>query len=207
MKLYGHPESGHSFKVKFFLEVAGIDHEYEVIDIFEARDKRPREFRSAARFGEVPVLIESGRAYAQSNAILSHLATLTGRWGAQDCQTLARCREWLFWEANKIGMCLPQLRAATRFKEFYLETAAREWLSRRFDHDIGMMDAHLADGRRFFLGDEPTIVDFSLSGYLYLADEADVEVPENVRNWLDELSKLDGWKHPYALLKGNQHEQ
>lgn len=31
--LFGHPESGHSYKVKLALEVAQIPHHYQVIDI------------------------------------------------------------------------------------------------------------------------------------------------------------------------------
>ena len=27
MKLYGHPDSGHAFKVKFFLDWVGVNHE------------------------------------------------------------------------------------------------------------------------------------------------------------------------------------
>lgn len=58
----------------------------------------------------------------------------------------------------------------------------------------------LADGRRFIVGDKPTIADFSLCGYLYFADEAKLLVPANVAAWLDELKSLPGWRHPYDLL-------
>jgi len=33
MQLFGHPDSGHAYKVKFLLEHAGIPHDYEVVDI------------------------------------------------------------------------------------------------------------------------------------------------------------------------------
>lgn len=200
MKLFGHPDSGHAFKVKFLLEHAGIAHEYEVIDIFKPRDERPDEFVEHARYGEVPLLMTDGYALAQSNAILMYLAQLSGAWGAQNVATMQLCREWLCWEANKIGLCLPQLRVYQRFEDHGISTGAHDWLSARYEHDIGVMEQTLSDGRRWIVDTEaPTIADFSLSGYLFLADEAKVSVPEQVKLWLKRLSSLDGWQHPYPM--------
>ena len=53
MKLYGHPDSGHAFKVRFFMRAAGIEHEYESVDIFAPLADRPEDFRRHARFGEM----------------------------------------------------------------------------------------------------------------------------------------------------------
>ena len=201
MKLFGHPDSGHAFKVKFLLTAAGLAHDYEEIDIFAPREDRPAEFRQHARFHEVPLLIDESRAYAQSNAILVYLATKTGKWGAQDESMFNSCLEWLFWESNKLGMCLPQLRAANRFDNYVINDGALKWLMARFTHDMGTIDSQLVDRRRYILGDEPTIADFSLCGYLFLADEANVQVPTNVRAWLERLASLPGWQHPYDLLR------
>ena len=202
MKLFGHPESGHAFKVKFFMEAAEIAHEYVEIDIFAPRETRLPEFKEHARFHEVPLLLDQGKALAQSNVILMHLAGITGKWGAEDSDRYKRCQEWLLWEANKIGMCLPQLRGAKRFPADAPNQGAIEWLSERYDHDIGVLDKEFQDGRGFITGDTVTIADFSLCGYLFFADEAGVDVPVNVQNWLGRLAALPGWKHPYTLLKG-----
>src|SRR2546421_526311 len=99
-QLYGNRESGHSYKVRLMLDVAGLPYAYEEIDLALARTERPEPFRSLAVYGEVPLLVHRGRAYVQSNAILLHLAEQCGQYGAESAERMARVREWLFWEAN-----------------------------------------------------------------------------------------------------------
>ena len=79
MLLYGSTDSGHSYKVRLFLLLAGIPHRYERINLDLPRGERPLAFRSASLFGEVPVLVDDGRAHCQSNAILMRLAGRTGQ--------------------------------------------------------------------------------------------------------------------------------
>lgn len=197
MKLFGHPESGHAFKVRFFFRHAGIEHDYEVVDIFAPREQRPAEFRENARYGEVPLLLDGGRAIAQSNAILMHVAESRGGHGAGD----TACREWLFWEGYKIGLCLPQLRSYRRFDDHGISADAHAWLTARYDRDIAVMDEALSDGRDWIAGSaRPSIADFSLCGYLMHADEAQVVIPRHVERWLERLRALPAWQEPYAML-------
>ena len=204
MKLYGHPESGHAFKVRFFMRAAGIEHEYESVDIFVPLADRPEDFRRHARFGEVPTLVDGGRSFVQSDAILVHLATKIGGWGAEDPELMQRCLEWLFWEANKIGMCLPQLRAHERFAALKLDDGAWHWLRARYEHDVGVLDREFADDRPYILGDKPSIADFALCGYLVLVDEAKLGVPDHVDAWLGRMRALPGWLHPYVMMSRPQ---
>ena len=71
--LYGHPESGHTYKVALALELAGIPFDYRWVDVFKPREQRPADFQAASRHGEIPVLID-GVPLVQSNAILLHVA-------------------------------------------------------------------------------------------------------------------------------------
>ncbi len=199
--LFGHPDSGHAYKVRLFMCVAGIPHDYEQVDIFKPRDERPAIFRKYAVYGEVPLLLDGDRCYVQSNAILLHLANETGLWGGEHAKSLNDCAQWLFWEANKIGLCLPQLRARKRFGSDDALEAAFPWLSARYTHDINVLENTLSDGRHWITGSVlPTIADFSLCGYLFFADEADVQVPKHVAAWLKRIQGLDGWQHAYQLL-------
>ena len=200
MKLYGHPDSGHAFKVKFFLQWANIEHDFELIDIFSPRPSRPAEFLAASKFCEVPALIDGDNNLIQSNAILLYLADKYDHFDNAD--TRQRNLEWLIWEANKIGMCLPQLRADKRFEDSRLSEGARDWLRARYDHDVGVIDTELSDGRAFMLGDKANIADFTLFGYLVHVTEAEVPVPTHVAAWLDRMRTLNGWQHPYEMLKG-----
>lgn len=203
MKLFGHPDSGHAFKVKFFLDWLNVDYEYEVIDIFSARETRSAEFLNASTFAQVPTLIDNGASYIQSNAILVYLADKYAPFTSANEKQ--RCLEWLMWEANKIGLCLPQIRChevlAARYPHFHLSQGAYDWLMVRYTHDVGVLNQTLAH-TPFILGSTPSIADFSLCAYLMYADEAKVDVPEHVERWLNRLREQDGWQHPYDMLKG-----
>ena len=203
MKLYGHPDSGHALKVKFFLEWLGVEHDYEYVDIFADPSTRENAFLSASKFSEVPTLIDNDKAYIQSNAILVYLADKYDIFkNANEKQSTL---EWLVWEANKIGMCLPQLRASEKFgkkhPEMKLSQGAYDWLKARYDHDVGVLDKELAD-KQFILGNDITPADFSLSAYLMYADEAAVDVPQNVERWLNQIREVKGWRSPYEMMKG-----
>lgn len=203
MKLFGHPDSGHALKVKFFLNWLGAEHQYECVDIFADRSTRSDEFLAASRFAEVPTLLDNQHSYIQSNAILVYLADKFEVFKtAGDKQ---RCLEWFVWEANKIGLCLPQLRAhetlSQRFPQFRLSQGAYDWLVARYRHDVGVLDQELAD-KPFILGDDISPADFSLSAYLMYEGEAGVTVPSHVNAWLGRLKQQKGWQNPYDMLNG-----
>jgi len=200
IQLYGSCESGHSYKVQLMLNVAGVPHSYEEIDLRLARAERPEPFRSLAKYGEVPLLVHDGRPYVQSNAILLHLAEHLQAWGGETPQRLARVREWLFWEANRVGMSMAHLRYGQKFDDegAYAGTVL-PWFRRRFDADMLRLEEELADGRAFILDDSPSAADFSLCGYMYWPEQAQVAYPAPVQAWLDRIAALPGWRHPYRM--------
>ncbi|MCE3265034.1 MAG: Maleylacetoacetate isomerase/Glutathione S-transferase [Pseudoduganella sp.] len=197
--LYGSAESGHSYKVRLMLEVAALPYRYEEIDLRIERDARPEPFRSVAKFGEVPLLMHAGQPYIQSNAILLHLAQHTAAFGGETPERLARCREWLFWEANRIGTSLPHLRFGQRFDPQGYPQGVLAWMRQRFDADIARLDEELSDGRAFVLGDAPTVADFALCGYMFWPEQARVSYGPHVTAWLARISTLPGWRHPYDM--------
>jgi glutathione S-transferase len=195
IKLYGSRESGHAYKVRLMLNLAQLPHEFEEIDLTVPREARPEPFRSLARFGEVPLLVHAGRPYVQSNAILLHLAAHSGALDGDVTERIERVREWLFWETNRIGYSLPNLRYHMRFEPAAPEVLAM--LRRRFEADVARLEQELLDGRPFIVGDGPTVADVSLCGYLYFADQAQVTLPPRVQDWLGRIAALPGWRHPY----------
>jgi glutathione S-transferase len=199
LALYGNRESGHTFKVRQLLAVAALPHQYVEIDLGQPRAERPEPFRSLSKYGEVPLLVHAGQPYVQSNAILLRLAELTGRFGGESDERLAQVREWLVWEANRIGFSLPNLRYGLKFTPGGLAPDVEAMMRARFALDIARLESELGDGRAFILGDAPTVADFSLSGYLFWPEQAGVAVPPAVQAWLDRISTLPGWRHPYQF--------
>jgi glutathione S-transferase len=198
-QLYGNCESGHSYKVKLAMEVAGIPHTYEEIDLRLDRKDRPEPFRSLAKYGEVPLLVHDGQAYVQSNAILLHLAEHIKAYGGESQQRLDRVREWLFWEANRIGFSMAHLRYGQKFDPVAYAGTVLPWFRNRFDADIARLEEELADGRQFLLDDRVTMADFSICGYLFWPEQANVSYPARVQAWLDRIAALPGWRHPYQM--------
>lgn len=195
--LYGARESGHAFKARVLLEMAQLPYTFHEVDLKQPRDARPQPFRSLSPYGEVPVLVHNGRAYAQSNAVLLHLAAHTGVLEGDTPDVQASVRQWLFWEANRIGFSLPNLRYALRVGG--ADPAVLAMLRARYHDDVSRIDIELADGRDFILGEGPTIADIAMSAYLFWADQAGVNVPMHVAGWLRRIGNLPGWRHPYSF--------
>lgn len=197
--LYSHPESGHSYKVKLALSVLGLPHTDRVVNIALPAAQRAADFRRVAQFDEVPVLVHDRKVLVQSNAILLYLAQHTRRWGGESAERLQQTTQWLFWEANRLGLSLPHLRFAKRFDAASYPPGALDWLCQRFDQDIARLAHTLSEGRAFVLGEQPSMADVSLSGYLWWADQAGLTLPTTVRAWLTRLSGEQGWISPAAM--------
>jgi glutathione S-transferase len=199
MLLYGSTDSGHSYKVRSFLLLAGLEHEYRWIDLTTPRPKRPAEFVAASKFGEVPVLVDEGRALCQSNAILIHLAQTT-RLLAGHASEWQAVLEWLSWETNRIGFSVPNLRFALLWARQPPEVIA--YLRRRAEADLETLEAFLSSSE-FLLPSGPTVADISCSAYLFWLSQtglSDAEYP-NLRRWLSALSSQPRWRHPDEALK------
>jgi glutathione S-transferase len=67
--------------------------------------------------------------------------------------------------------------------------------------DLHRLDRAL-DGSAFLAGDTPTIADMSCCGYLFWADQAEVDLGRwpAVVAWLERIRSLPRFKAPYDLL-------
>ena len=199
--LYCHRESGHSYKVALALTLIGIEFEQRPVDLNLPRSERPQDFRVASMFGEVPTLIdEDGLAISQSNAILDHVARRHHALDGTTPAAVTRVREWLAWEANRIAMSLPHLRFSRRFTP--TGEALETYWTQRMHADLDRLDLALR-AEPFLAGAAPTIADVSCCGYLFWADQAEVDLAPwtAVTAWLDRIRSLPRWQAPYDLLE------
>lgn len=199
MLLYGSTDSGHSYKVRSFLLLSGTPHVYQWIDLTVPRPQRPAAFVCASRFGEVPVLIDDGQAYCQSNAILMHLAqrTNTFQGAASERQSIL---EWLSWETNRIGFSVPNLRYAQLWAHEPPEVLA--YLRQRAMADLHVLDEALSR-TEFLLPSGLTIADLSCAAYLFWLRQVDIAVADfpNIARWLGLLRVMPRWEHPDTAMK------
>jgi glutathione S-transferase len=200
--VYANRESGHSYKVVATLRLAAVPYEIRTVDLDLPREARRADFRAVSPFGEVPVLIDGETVLAQSDAILLYLARNLGVLGGESEARLAVVTQWLFWEANRVGISVPNLRYLLRSGGGPPQVL--DWLRARAVADLARLDEALA-GAPFLVGDGPTVVDVACSAYLWFAEQAELDLGPcgNVRRWLDALRALPGWLHPYdAIVQG-----
>jgi glutathione S-transferase len=197
--LYGHPDSGHTCKVALALSLAGLPHQTRWIDIWADPATRPAAFLSASPFAEVPMLMIDGVPHLQSGAILLEIASRFRVLGGADAKGVRRGRELLMWEANRIGMCLPQLKEAQRVNGHGFPPGALDWLRLRYDTDCARFAVLLGTGA-FFHGDQPGIGDCAIWGYTQWLDAAGVQPTPVMAGWLDQMRALPAMKSPKAFF-------
>ena len=198
--VYGHPDSGHSYKVRLYCVLAGVPHEYRYTDISKPRGSRRADFERDAPFGEVPTIVDDGMVLAQSNAILMHLAqkhgALQGAAGEWPAVT-----QWLCWEMNRVGLSVPNLRYYRHVAPGGVPDEVTDWLEHRALADLGVLQRELSR-RDWILASGPTIADLSLSAYLHWADQAELEIQRwpAVEAWLGRIRALPGWLPAERLM-------
>ena len=198
--IYGHPLSGHSYKVRLYCALAGIANEYRFTDITKPRAARRADFIADSPYGEVPTIVDDGQRLAQSNAILMHLARKHGRFaGARD--EWDRIVQWLCWEMNRIGLSLPNLRYHRAVAPGTVPGAVIDWLEARAVADLATLDAQLAK-RDWLLPSGPTIADISNAGYSWWMRDAGLDPARwpAVDAWLARIRALPGWRHADELM-------
>ena len=201
LKLYGHPDSGHACKVALALSLADLPHETTRIDIWAAPETRPAEFLRISPLAEVPVLVMDGAAIFQSGAILMEVAQKFGVLGGDTFEGRRRGRELLMWEANRIGMCLPQLKEARREGSAGLPQDVIQWLEARYSVDCRSFARLLGDGP-FFHGDHPGIGDCAIWGYVQWLEGAGVAPTPEMAGWIAAMRALPAMKSPEAFFPG-----
>jgi len=192
MKLYTHDISGHSHRVRLLLNLLGLEHELQTVDLMAGEHKRA-DFLGLNPFGQVPVLIDGDHVLADSNAILTYLARRydTGRtWLPDDPVAMARVQRWLSVAAGEVvrgpgNARLVKLLGADHDLEKTHQTARRLYT---------ILDAEL-DERDWLAAEHPTLADVALYSYTAVAHEGGISLDEypNVRAWLERVRALDGF--------------
>jgi glutathione S-transferase len=184
-KVYGDEVSGNCLKVKWTLDLLGLDYEWVATDVIKGETRTPA-FLKINPAGQVPVLVTpDGVALAQSNAIILLLAESHGG-GLIPEATLDRAKvyEWLFWEQYSHEPYI----AVRRFLKHYLRKPDAEI-------DQKLMDRGLAALTRMEkqLGAEPwiagsafSLADIALVAYTRFADQGgfDLNAFPAVKAWV-----------------------
>lgn len=97
MQIFGDSISGNCLKVKWVADFLGLPYTWIETNVLKS-ESRTEAFLAMNPAGQVPaVILDDGRALAQSNAIILHLAEGTDLIPA-DPYLRAKMLEWMFWE-------------------------------------------------------------------------------------------------------------
>ncbi|WP_374653328.1 glutathione S-transferase family protein [Dongia sp.] len=191
MKLYHHPLSGHSHRVRLFLSLLGIPHELVLVDLAKGAHKAP-DFLKLNPFGQVPVLDDAGAIVTDSVAILVYLAKKLrrGDWLPEEPLAAAKVQKWLSVAAGEIAYGPAAARLITVFGAGF---RADEVLARA--HNVlRQINAELS-GHPFIVAAVPTVADVALYSYIASAPEGNVDLSgyPHVRDWLARIEALPGF--------------
>lgn len=205
-RLHYFPESGNSYKLALMLTLCEQEFEPVWTD-FGAGITRSAEWRrSVNAMGEIPVLEESGRRLTQTAPILLRLADRYGRFRGEDENARFEVLRWLFWDNHKLSSYMATYRFLRTFTPSP-DAQVLAFLRKRLDDSLGISERHLHD-RLFVVGDQPTVADLSMVGYLFFPkEESGYDLAAShpaVQRWLDRIAALPGWRAPYDLLPGKR---
>ncbi len=201
-RLHCFGESGNAYKCALALTMADMEWEPVFVDFFHGASRTP-EFRALNEMGEVPVLEDGETVLTQSGVILDYISSKTGRLGGRSAAERRDVLRWLFWDNHKLSTQIGTLRFLMNFlPEDKRPEGVIPFLQGRLGAAYKVLDGHLA-GRKWIVGDGPTIADLSCCGYLFYPEPfgfARSDWP-GIDRWLAALSSLPDWKHPYDLME------
>ena len=168
LRIYGDTKSGNCLKVKWTAQRLGLAFDWVEIDILKAQS-RTADFLALNPAGQVPaVVLADGRALAQSNAILLHLAEGSALIPADPFER-AKMFEWLFWEQYSHEPYV----AVARFQMAYLGKPREDLdpkLVERGAAALARLEQQLAL-TPYLVGAQLTLADIALVAYTRIAHE------------------------------------
>ncbi len=191
IRLHRFRMSGHCHRVELFLSLLGLP--VEIVDVPPGGQKTTA-FLAMNPFGQVPVIEDDGAVLADSNAILVYLAIRhdpARRWYPADARGAADVQRWLSVAAGPLFAGPAVARLVGLFDARH-DLARAQLVAAGV---LGVMEAHLAAGGPFFVGEAPTIADIALYSYTAHAPEGHVSLEPypQIRSWLDRIEALPGF--------------
>ena len=202
-KLYCTGASGNSYKVALYLNCAGLDWEPVGVDLGGGQTRDALWRADINTMGEVPVLEVDGQRRSQSGAILMWLAETFGKFAPADDDERFEAMRWLLFDNHRFTNNYAMHRVENCFTLQAADPAVLAFLRSRVESTFLVAEKHFAD-RPFVLGKRPTIVDFSMAGYVYYpAAETGFDIAAqfpSIDAWRQRVASLPGWKPPYELM-------
>ena len=188
MVIFGDSRSGNCLKVKWVARRVGVAFDWREVDIMTGATRTP-DYLAMNPAGQVPtVILEDGRALAQSNAIILHLAEGSDLI-PEDAYERAKMLEWLFWEQYSHEPAI----AVARFRMLFLGQGKDELdpkLVERGAAALARLELGLRDGP-YLVGGRLSLADVALVAYTRWAHEGGFELVSypRLRAWISRVEQ------------------
>jgi len=195
-------QSGNAYKAALMLNLCSADWDPAFVDFFNGATNSD-EYRKINRMGEVPTLVAKDLKLSQSGVILDYLADAFEQYDAQSVPEHREVLRWILFDNHKLTGSVSTLRFLRNFTD-QGENDVTRFLHKRASSALRILETRLAESP-FVVGDNPTIADISLCGYLYWPEEIGFSWEDfpHIQGWLDRIQELPGWVHPYELMPGH----
>ena len=192
MLLYNSQVSGNCYKVRLLFAHLDIEYDRLEMDVLDRSNRREvlGELNPALR---VPTLVlDDGRALAESNAIIFHFAEGT-QYLPEDSFERAQVLQWLFFEQYSHEPNIAVVRFWVRYSDAPPADAEVETRRRAGYAALDAMERHLSS-RTFHVGERFTIADISLYAYTHVAAEGGFDLAgyPAIGAWLDRVAGQPG---------------
>jgi glutathione S-transferase len=195
--LHEYAQSGNCYKVRLTAALLGLPLERREYDIMKGETRTADFLRNVNANGRIPVLQAGDRFIPESNAACFYLAdgsplVPADRFGRADML------RWMFWEQYNHEPNIATMRFWVAFVgEANLTDAQRAQMPAKRaagEAALKLIDEHLA-GRRWLVGDRPTLADIALYAYTHVAEEGGFRLGDYpaVQAWLGRIAAEPGY--------------
>ncbi len=196
LTLHEYAPSGNCYKIRLTAALLGVPIERRHYDIARGETRTPDFLAHVNVNGRIPVLQVGDRLLPESNAAclwLAHGSPLipTDRFDQADMM------RWLFWEQYNHEPNIATVRYwRTVVSEEALDDLQKALLPGKIAAGkaaLTLMDHHLR-GRRWLVGEGPTVADICLYAYTHVAGEGGFSLADypSVGSWLGRVARLPG---------------
>jgi glutathione S-transferase len=176
--------------------------DYVFVDLGHGEHTKP-DYLAINPNGKVPSLVDGAKNLWEADAIICHLAQRaeSALWPRSAPQQIDVVR-WMSWNSQHLYRHAGSL---------YFEYLIKPWVGMGepdpskvaeaqgfFRKHAGVLDQHLK-GRKWLLGDDLSVADFSVAVALPYAKSAAMPLDEfpQVQRWHDQLNAFEAWRNPF----------